>query len=294
MAEALRKPLGVNSVAGNATNINAVNSNKTNIDAVAGQITPTNNISTVASNTANITTVAGISANVTSVAGNSTNINAVAGNAANINTVASNIANVNAVGGNIANVNTVAGISSQVTTVAANVTSVQNFGNVYYGPNATDPATRKDGSALQAGDLYFNTSGNKMRVYTGTGWTDTGTATPVTITTQTLSGTGSQTVYTLSTAPAFPAACEVFISGVAQVTGVDFTVSGTTLTFTTAPPAGTNNIFVRVVSAYGGGVPNDGSVTAEKLASSLSSTLATKSDVAAIPNPVAMALVFGS
>lgn len=58
------------------------------------------------------------------------------------------------------------------------------------------------------------------------------------------SGTGSTVAYTLSLAPASAASIAVYISGLYQTPGVAYTVSGTTLTFTGAPPSGTNNIYV--------------------------------------------------
>lgn len=42
----------------------------------------------------------------------------------------------------------------------------------YYGAAAVDPVLRPDGSPRQASDLYFNTTGFKFRVFTGTAWTD--------------------------------------------------------------------------------------------------------------------------
>lgn len=60
------------------------------------------------------------------------------------------------------------------------------------------------------------------------------------------SGNGSTTVFTLGTAPGVPANMVVSISGVIQTPGSDFTVSGTTLTFTTAPPNGTT-----ILAIYG-------------------------------------------
>lgn len=180
---------------------------------------------------------------------------AVANNEANINTVAANVDDINTVAADIDNVNI----------VAANVVDVTNFAEVYYGPSATDPTTRRDGSTLEEGDLYFNTSSNAMFAYTSSGWVATGTAIPVTITTQQFSGNGSTTVFTLSTAATFSTAADVYISGVAQRVTTDYTVSGTTLTFTTAPPSGTNNIYVRIVSSYAGGTPNDGSVSTVKI-----------------------------
>ena len=183
-----------------------------------------------------------------------------------INTLAENVDDVNAVAAAISDVQTVAAIDGDVQAVAANVTDVTNFADVYYGPNASDPTLRRDGSALQAADLYFNTASAKIRAYTGSVWVDSGTPIPLTIATQQFNGTGSQTVFALSAAPAFAAALDVYISGVSQKLTADYSVSGTTLTFVAAPPAGTNNIYVKILSAYAGGVPNDGSVTTVKVA----------------------------
>lgn len=183
-----------------------------------------------------------------------------------INTLAENVDDVNVVAANMTDVQAVAAIDADVQVAAANVADITNFADVYQGAKATDPTLRNDTTALQAGDLYFNTASAKMRAYSGSVWVDAGTPIPLSITTQQFSGTGSQTVFTLSSAPAFPAALDVFISGVSQKLTADYTVSGTTLTFVAAPPAGTNNIYVKILSAYAGGVPNDGSVTPAKMA----------------------------
>ena len=57
------------------------------------------------------------------------------------------------------------------------------------------------------------------------------------------SGTGSQTAFTLSQAPASTTSIAVTVSGVMQNPNT-YSVSGATLTFTGAPPSGTNNIGV--------------------------------------------------
>ena len=62
--------------------------------------------------------------------------------------------------------------------------------------------------------------------------------------TQTFTGDGSETNFTLSQSSTTNAVF-VRISGVMQRNGTDFTVSGTTLAFTTAPPAPSNNIVVQ-------------------------------------------------
>jgi len=142
---------------GDQTNINAVAANATNINTVAGVSA---NVTTVANISSNVTTVAGISANTTTVAGISSDVTTTAGIASDVTTVAADSTDIA----------TVAGISADVTTVAANVTDVTNFADVYIGPSASDPTQRADTSALQAGDLYFNTTSNELKVYNGSAW----------------------------------------------------------------------------------------------------------------------------
>jgi len=84
--------------------------------------------------------------------------------------------------------------------------------------------------------------------------------------TDTFSGTGAQTAFTpLTRAPAGSASIAVFIAGVYQPPSA-YTLNGVTLTFNSAPTAGTSNI---VVLHLGNGsavqVPSDGSVTLTKL-----------------------------
>ena len=70
------------------------------------------------------------------------------------------------------------------------------------------------------------------------------------MTADTFSGNGSQTAFTMSVSPASAASVLVVISGVTQEPST-YTVAGTTLTFSPAPPTGTNNISVRYL-----GVPS--------------------------------------
>jgi hypothetical protein len=68
-------------------------------------------------------------------------------------------------------------------------------------------------------------------------------------------GTGSQTAFTLSVAPANTNSILVAVSGVLQDPST-YSVSGTTLTFSAAPPAGTGNISVRFLGIPASGVVN--------------------------------------
>jgi hypothetical protein len=81
----------------------------------------------------------------------------------------------------------------------------------------------------------------------------TPTGSPVTFvpTVQSLAGNGTTTAFTLNNNPGSAAALIVRINGAVQTPGTDFNVSGTTLTFTDAPPAGTTI----VVQDFGAAVP---------------------------------------
>ena len=94
------------------------------------------------------------------------------------------------------------------------------------------------------------------------------------ITAEDFSGTGSQVAYTMSVTPANSESVIIAISGVVQ-DPTTYTVSGTTLTFSTAPPSGTNNISCRylglpttttgtgaVINATNGIIVNSQTITA--------------------------------
>ena len=71
--------------------------------------------------------------------------------------------------------------------------------------------------------------------------------------TDTFSGTGSQTAFTMSVAPANTTSVLVAVTGVLQDPST-YSVSGTTLTFSGAPPSGTSNISVRYLGIPASGV----------------------------------------
>jgi len=86
--------------------------------------------------------------------------------------------------------------------------------------------------------LAFDATGEPTVVTAGS------SGAPTTITRQQFSGTGSQVAFTLASDPgALGNSCEVFIGGIYQQRDT-YTIAGTTLTFTAAPVAGTNNIEV--------------------------------------------------
>jgi len=103
-----------------------------------------------------------------------------------------------------------------------------------------------------------------------------------TITSETFNGTGSQTIFTMSSVPANTASALVAISGVVQ-DPTTYSVSSNTLTFSTAPPSGTGNISVRylgiasvgTVGSFSAGTTGFSPSSATTGAVVLSGTLAT-------------------
>ena len=188
-------------------------------------------------------------ANINTVATNIGDVNTVVDNMADINAVADNMADINNVANNMADVNTVADNMADVNIVADNIVDVTNFAEVYLGPRASDPTTRTDGSPLQAGDLYFNTTLDELRIYTGVYWTDSspgGVGNIVGL--SRFSGNDSTVTFGLGATPIDEDHTQVYINGIYQQKNT-YSVSGSNITFDAAPPSGTNNIEVVIVDA---------------------------------------------
>ena len=56
-------------------------------------------------------------------------------------------------------------------------TALDNFDDIFLGAKSSDPSVDNDGDSLTAGDLYFNTSSNVLKVYTGSTWSTVSTFT---------------------------------------------------------------------------------------------------------------------
>lgn len=236
----------VTTVAGIAPNVTTVAGVSADVTTVAG-IAP--NVTTVAGVAADVPTVAGVSADVTAVAGIAPSVTTVAGISADVTTVAGVSADVTSVAGISANVTTVAGISADVSTVAANVADVTNFADVYLGPAASNPTLRSDGSALQVGDLYFNTVADEMRVYDGSGWKATGSAVNGTTRRQSFTATAGQTVFTI-TGGYDAGFADVYLNGVKLVNGTDVTVTSGTEVVLTVGAADGDSVDVVAYGAF--------------------------------------------
>lgn len=85
------------------------------------------------------------------------------------------------------------------------------------------------------------------------------------------SGNASTTSFTLSRRVGYPTDIEVFVENIQQEPITAYTVNGVTLTFTEAPPSGTNNVYVVYKQSNNNAQVTlaDGSVTYSKLANNI-------------------------
>ena len=81
-----------------------------------------------------------------------------------------------ATSGNITAMSTCSTNIASINNASANIASANNFGDQYQ-VAANNPSTDGGGNALAAGDLYFNTSANELKVYNGSSWQGGVTAT---------------------------------------------------------------------------------------------------------------------
>jgi hypothetical protein len=60
--------------------------------------------------------------------------------------------------------------TSAASSAASALAAFDNFDDTYLGAKASDPTVDNDGDPLTGGDLYYNTTSNVMKVYTGSAW----------------------------------------------------------------------------------------------------------------------------
>jgi len=165
----------------------------------------------------------------------------ISGLSSEISTLSGMASTLTSLNNNSTNINNVAGALTNINTVAGNLTDVANFANIYLGAASSNPTTDADGSALEDGDLYFNTTSNNLRVFsTASGWQSAGSVT---------NGTSARFTFTVSGTPttisgnddsgnalAYDANfMDVYLNGVKQVNGTDVTItSGNSIVFASA------------------------------------------------------------
>jgi hypothetical protein len=132
-----------------ATSATAAASSATTASTQASNAsTSASTASTQATNAANSATAAAASSATTA----STQASNASTSASTASTQATNAAN---------------SATAAAASAASAATALDNFDDTYLGAKSSDPSTDNDGDALNAGDLYFNTTDNVLKVYNG-------------------------------------------------------------------------------------------------------------------------------
>jgi hypothetical protein len=105
----------------------------------------------------------------TSATASASSATAAASSASSASTQASN-ASTSASTASTQATNAASSATAAASSAAAAAASADAFDDTYLGAKSSDPSVDNDGDALTTGDLYFNTSTNRLRVYNGSAW----------------------------------------------------------------------------------------------------------------------------
>lgn len=129
-----------------------------------------------------------------------------------------------------ASASSIAGIETTVAGI------YDQFDDRYLGAKSTAPTVDNDGNTLLTGAMYFDSTANEMRVWTGSQWKATGSAVNGTSARQVYTATASQTTFAVTYDVGF---VDVYLNGVKLVVSTDFTAtSGTDIVLTTGASVG--------------------------------------------------------
>jgi hypothetical protein len=169
-----------------------------------------------------------------------------------------------------------ASATAAAASAASAASSYDQFDDRYLGSKSSDPTVDNDGNALITGALYYNTTAEQIKVYTGSVWKNAGSTVNGTSSRTVATATSNQTSFTVTYDVGF---VDVYLNGVKLLAGTDFTATnGTAIILSSGATAGD---IVDIV-AYG----------AFELANHYTQT---QSDAryASIDDPIAMAIALG-
>jgi hypothetical protein len=136
--------------------------------AAAGSASAASTSATNASNSASAASTSASNASSSASAAATSETNA-ASSASAASTSASNAAS-SASAASTSATNAASSATSAQTAQAAAEAALDSFTDIYLGAFSSDPTLDNDGNALTAGDLYFNTVSNRVKVYSGSAW----------------------------------------------------------------------------------------------------------------------------
>lgn len=126
--------------------------------------------------------------------------------------------------------------TSAASSATSAATSYDSFDDRYLGSKSSSPSIDNDGDALLTGALYWDTTAEEMRVYTGTGWTAAGSAVNGTSNRQVYTATSGQTTFAITYDVGY---VDVYLNGSKLKVSTDFTAtSGTNIVLATGATTG--------------------------------------------------------
>ena len=170
--------------------------------------------------------------------------------------------------------------------------AVDDFDDRYYGGASSNPSTKPSGGNRTDGDLYFNTSTNKMKVFNGNHssgtWDDVATPGDFYINTiASYSGTGGNSAtfngsayrFVLSNPPTSAQQLVVSVNGVVQKPNAGtsqpsegFAIDGSSIIFSSAPASGSDYFIITIGSSVNIGTPSDNTISTAKIQNSAVTT----------------------
>ena len=218
---------------------------------------------------------------VTTVASKSTQIGLLGTSdaIADMNTLgtAQTVSDMNTLAG-ISGLNALASNSANVTTAANNLSSINNFAEVYR-ISSSAPTT-----SLNVGDLYFDTTANELKVYKSSGWAAAGSTVNGTAARFKYTASGGQTTFTGtddngSTLAYDAGFIDVYLNGSKLTNAVDVTVtSGTSIVLSSGATVG-DIISIVAYGTFNVASINASNITAGTLAVARGGTGKTTSDL---------------
>lgn len=119
---------------------------------------------------------------------------------------------------------------------AAAAASFDSFDDRYLGAKSSPPAVDNDGNPLIVGALYFDSTANLMKAYTGSQWVNASSSVNGTSSRQSYTATAGQTDFNITYDLGF---VDVYVNGAKQLAGSDFTATdGLKIVLTVAAAAG--------------------------------------------------------
>lgn len=119
--------------------------------------------------------------------------------------------------------------SSSASAAATSASNIVLGEKLNLGAKASDPTVDNQGQPLTPGAIYYNTTADETRQWTGTIWKATGSSVNGTANRQTATATAGQTTFSITYDVGY---IDVYLNGVKQVSGTDFTATnGTSVVF---------------------------------------------------------------